>query len=154
MGSPAFDACDDLVSRAIAGWSLPQPLVRVEALGNAGGFSGSRLWRVVAGQSEFCLRRWPLEHPSTSQLDWIHRMLRQVAERGCHFVPVPLPTRDAGTWIELAGRLWELVPWMPGRADFRKHPSRPRLESAMQCLCAGTLRHVWTLRALSIDHPA
>lgn len=134
MGFRACEVSEAQVRGILADWPLRQPVLSVEALGNAGGFSGSRLWRVAAGSSEWCLRRWPSEHPGASQLGWIHHVLRQVAGQDCPFVPVPLTTRESGTWVSRGGHLWELVPWMPGRADYHQHSSRTRLTSALQCL--------------------
>ena len=35
---------------------------RLEPLGNAGGFSGARFWRLERPHRPLCLRRWPREH--------------------------------------------------------------------------------------------
>src|SRR5690606_33971928 len=34
------------------------------------------------------------------------------------------------------GALWELTPWMPGEADFHRHPRVEKLQSAMQALAS------------------
>ena len=69
----------------------------IESLGNAGGFSGARLWRIRSDDKCYCLRRWPREHPSRQRLSFIHRVLRHVASQGVEFVPIPLETRSGET---------------------------------------------------------
>lgn len=105
-------------------------------LGWAGGFSGARFWRVQCAAGEFCLRRWPAEHPSDQQLAVIHAILGWAGQRGCDFIPVPRPTRQGSTVVAWERGRWELSPWMPGKADYRECPSRSKLEAAMQALAA------------------
>jgi Ser/Thr protein kinase RdoA (MazF antagonist) len=104
------------------------------ALGSAGGFSGAAFWRVETPAGTFCLRRWPPEHPSPERLRTIHDVLRHVFDAGVTQVPVPLRTRDGGTFVCDGGCLWELAPWMPGTADFHSRPTRERLAAAMRLL--------------------
>lgn len=107
---------------------------RLRFLGFAGGFSGAQFWRVESPGGVFCLRRWPADHPSDDQLALIHAALRWAANRGCQFIPVPRPTRQGRTFVKCKGSRWELSPWMPGKADYGDHPSRAKLEAAMQAL--------------------
>ena len=106
----------------------------IEALDNAGGWSGSRLWRLkdVSG-CELCLRRWPAEHPTVERLRMIHAVLGLVAFE-LPIVAVPLRTTDGKTFIEQGGNLWELTTWRPGAADYHANPSRVRLAGAMRAL--------------------
>lgn len=114
-----------------------------EPLLNAGGWSGSQIWRLtVRGQFAnsstcgrvLCLRRWP-ESTARDRLLLIHYVLTQVAARGIDFVPVPIATLATGaTFVEDGGHYWELTPWLPGAADFREQPTRPRLAAAMVAL--------------------
>ncbi|MEK6239203.1 MAG: hypothetical protein N2C14_31175, partial [Planctomycetales bacterium] len=46
--------------------------VRVEFLGNAGGFSGARFWKLFTPVGEFCLRQWPREFPDSQRLRFLH----------------------------------------------------------------------------------
>ena len=124
---------EDRVNNVLLHWPLPTAVGPIEALGNAGGFSGSRLWRVPTESNTYCLRRWPQSHPCREQLTWIHDTLRQVAAAGCSFVPAPLVSRADITWIEQDGFLWELAPWLPGVADFH-HTTPGRLQSALASL--------------------
>jgi hypothetical protein len=106
----------------------------VAALGSAGGFSGAAFWRVETPAGTFCLRRWPSEHPSPERLRTIHDVLRHVFDAGVTQVPVPLRTRDGGTFVCDGGCLWELAPWMPGTADYHSRSTRERLAAAMRLL--------------------
>jgi Ser/Thr protein kinase RdoA (MazF antagonist) len=100
----------------------------------SGGWSGSRLWKVTdEGGGEFCLRRWPPEHPTPERLTFIHAILRRVAVH-LLVVPAPLFSQSGATFHRHAGHLWDLAPWMPGEADFHSHPTRGKLLSAMHTL--------------------
>ena len=107
---------------------------QVQPLGTAGGFSGALFWRVTAREGPLCLRRWPLEYPSEEGLSFVHAVLRHVVGQGFNLVPVPLADRQGRTFVRHAGHLWELTPWMPGRADFREDPQPLRLRAAMATL--------------------
>src|SRR5262249_27772772 len=65
---------------------------------------------------------------------------------GLGFVPEVFLTRHRRTWVETAGRLWELTTWMPGRADFHQHPSAARLRAA--CAALDRLHTAWAVRPL------
>ena len=116
---------------------------RVERLENAGGWSGSQIWRLTArGESTnplaqgrvLCLRRWP-ESTARDRLLLIHYVLTQVAARGIDYVPVPIAAPTTGeTFVEHTGHFWELTPWLPGEADYRARPTRQRLAAAMVAL--------------------
>jgi Ser/Thr protein kinase RdoA (MazF antagonist) len=114
--------------------AYPVVVLRTVALGSAGGFSGAEFWRVETPAGPLCLRRWPPEHPSPERLRSIHQVLRHVHQRAVTEVPVPLQTRDGGTFVRDGDRLWELAPWMPGTADYHRHPTLPRLNAAMRLL--------------------
>jgi Ser/Thr protein kinase RdoA (MazF antagonist) len=107
---------------------------RVTALGHAGGFSGACFWRLETAAGPLCLRAWPPEHPSFERLRWIHGLLAHVWRQGFREVPVPLCDRRGNTLVRHGDRYWELAPWLPGKADYRQHPSRARLASAMKAL--------------------
>jgi Ser/Thr protein kinase RdoA (MazF antagonist) len=127
---------------------LPLESIRlVEPLANAGGWSGSSLWRVHADDRSalgagfatsprpYCLRRWPVG-TDPERLTFIHKVLTHVAASGIDFVPKPIPTRsvsEAGS-VRQDGCLWDLSPWLPGTADYHAHPTRERLAAAMRAL--------------------
>jgi homoserine kinase type II len=108
-------------------------------LGNHGGFSGSRLWRVTGAGGALCLRAWPAQEEG-ARLAWRHRLMAWARQEGLTFVPAVLAAGPT-TWVEYAGLLWELTEWLPGRADFHECPSRARLEEA--CRALARLHAVW-----------
>ena len=122
---------------------------QVEPLGGAGGFSGAKFWRITLGGAiavktqtletqQFCLRQWPAEHPTKEHLRWIHNLLAHTSQHGLKFVPVPIRNQAENSFCEYGGHLWEVSPWMPGRADFCETVDdacrQTRLTNAMQAL--------------------
>jgi homoserine kinase type II len=104
-------------------------------MGAAGGYSGARFWKIRDQQQTWCLRRWPAPALGEERrLRWIHRQLATAREKGCHFVPVPVPAFTRETLVEFGDHLWQLEPWMPGVADFCERPEPQRLRAAMSCL--------------------
>jgi Ser/Thr protein kinase RdoA (MazF antagonist) len=118
----------------LAHWPTTGPLGRIEPLAGSGGFSGSLLWRIQAAAGDYCLRRWPVEHPTPERLRLFHSVLTQVTASGIAFVPAPVWTAAGETFIEADGHFWELTPWMPGKADYQANPSRARLAAAFDSL--------------------
>lgn len=114
--------------------AYPVAVTRCTALGSAGGFSGAEFWRLETPLGPLCLRRWPAEHPSPERLQFIHDVVRHAYHRGVTEVPVPLHTRDGSTFVSDGNCLWELTPWMPGTADYHRHPTHERLAAAMRLL--------------------
>ena len=72
-------------------------------------------------------RAWPAGGPGRAELRRVHGWLAEASWLG--FLPVPCVALDGQTLHERAGRLWELSPWLPGRADRSRPPSRARLRS-------------------------
>lgn len=107
---------------------------RTEPLGAAGGMSGAQFWRVVAPRGVFILRRWPREHPIPERLQFIHAVLQHAVRRGFSCVPVPIRATSGESFVDFAGHLWELAPWMPGTADYEQFPSVAKLQAALQAL--------------------
>ncbi len=107
---------------------------RAEPLGAAGGMSGAQFWQLDAPAGKLVLRRWPEEHPPADQLRFIHEALFHAASRGISFVPTPILTTTGRSFIPFEGHLWELMPWMPGVADYEAFPSNRKLTAAMTAL--------------------
>jgi Ser/Thr protein kinase RdoA (MazF antagonist) len=114
------------------------------ALGNHGGFSGARLWRARGRDGPLCLRAWP-GSMTVPRLDTIHHLMTIATAAGLAFVPRLERTPTGQTWVEHAGRLWEVAEWMPGRADFHQSPSPARLAAA--CTALAQLHAAWA------EHP-
>ncbi|MSQ93274.1 MAG: hypothetical protein EXR98_01815 [Gemmataceae bacterium] len=109
------------------------------SLGNHGGFSGARLWRVDATAGSFCLKAWPTDARAPAELAWIHGLLLKAAR--LPWLPRVAPTCHGESFVSHQGRLWELQTWMPGVADFAKAPSAARLQSA--CAALAELHRIW-----------
>lgn len=100
------------------------------------GFSGAEIVKLDGGLRRFCLRRWPPERPGDDRIRGLHRLLRDVADRGVTQVAVPVAAEDGSTLVISQGELWQLEPWMPGIADYWQRPGEARLRSAMAVLAA------------------
>lgn len=114
---------------------------RLIALGNHGGFSGARLWRVETSTEHFCLRAWPTAYPTPADLRCIHHLMQRASAAGLEFVPTIYPTDSHSTWLQTEDRLWELTRWLPGKADFHERPTPERLQAAATALAR--LHGVW-----------
>jgi Ser/Thr protein kinase RdoA (MazF antagonist) len=110
-------------------------------LGNHGGFSGARLWRIESSADPLCLRAWPAE-TAEQQLILVHHAMRSARGAGLAFVPTVLATNADRTFVEYQGRLWDLTSWLPGRADFPEAPSPQRLAAA--CAALAQLHVAWS----------
>jgi homoserine kinase type II len=112
-------------------------------LGNAGGFSGARLWRVDSEIGSFCLKAWPPEK-SAPNLRHVHQWMEIARSAGRRFVPALMRTIDDAAWQLHGGRFWDLSEWMPGTADFWANPSTDRIRAA--CIALASLHDVWSRR--------
>lgn len=111
-------------------------------LGNCGGFSGARLWRVQCPVDSLCLKAWPPGY-GVSKVRLAHSLMVQARQSGLRFVPKVWALHGGrDTVVSCAGHVWDLVQWMPGRADFHERPSRARLGAACQALAG--LHRAWT----------
>jgi homoserine kinase type II len=128
--SPASEA-----QRVLSYYALgPPQVLQIQPLDSAGGWSGSKLWRITATNGQaFCLRRWPTEHPTEDRLRLIHNVLRIVAD-SLPIVAAPVPTRQAATFVRQAEHYWELTPWMPGEPDLEQPPNAARIRASMHAL--------------------
>jgi Ser/Thr protein kinase RdoA (MazF antagonist) len=108
-------------------------------LGNHGGFSGAQLWRLDTGSGSYCLKAWPPDWRSARELTWIHRLMADGSV--LPWMPRVAPTSAGTTFVAFQDRLWELVTWMPGEANFSLLPSSARLAAA--CAALGQLHQTW-----------
>ena len=116
----------------------------LEPLGNRGGFSGARIYRLSCERGVFCLRAG-VHGEDARHVLVRHALVREARTRGLDFVPDLVPALSGSTVVERAGRCWELMQWMPGRADFHAAPSEPRLRAAVEALAR--LHRVWERHA-------
>ncbi len=120
---------------------------RIDASESHQGFSGATIHRVEADAGIFCLRCWPVQAPPVARIRGLHHLLAQIHDRGVSQVAVPVQTIDGQTLVDVEQRLWQLEPWMPGRADFHENSSDTRLRNAMRALAA------WHIAAASFQPP-
>ena len=111
-----------------------RPLASPTPLGNAGGYSGARLWRFDAGLGPLVARAYPPDAPDVPALTRIHGWIARLAD--LDFIPAPLATLDGRTLVVVDGTAWEVTPWRPGVADSSRPPPRPRLRAAFGGLAA------------------
>jgi Ser/Thr protein kinase RdoA (MazF antagonist) len=114
---------------------------RLIPLGNRGGFSGARLWRVQTPAGDFCLRAWPEVGPDVERLRWIHQLMAGARSAGLAFVPAVLMSTDGTTQVTAGGRHWEVCSWLPGQAGLGKTADGNRL--AAGCIALARLHRVW-----------
>lgn len=99
----------------------------------AQGFSGTRVYRVRDGLNTYCLKCQPTSL-SVSKLLATHRLLARMFELGMTCIPVPCQTRSGSSSVTTKEGVWQLEPWMPGRADYWAAPSDERLAAACHML--------------------
>lgn len=128
-------ASREALCQRVLGHFVPQVVpLRTTYLGNSGGFSGARIWRVVTEFGDFALRRWPNPVLPEARIRGLHRLLSYLRREGLTCLSVPLPAREGATVVQEGGHLWQLEPWLPGTADFLEQPRPERLRAAMQTL--------------------
>jgi homoserine kinase type II len=110
------------------------PLGPLQPLGNAGGGSGASLWRYRSGRGDRVVRAWPIDGPTSGDLERIHGWLRRAS--ALEFVPVPLEALDGRTFHERGGLLWEVAPWRPGAADANRPPASAHSRAGFAGLAA------------------
>lgn len=108
--------------------------MRLDQPAFAEGFSGATIIRIQIDGEAYCLRRWPIGGLAEQRIRELHRFLRFIDHSGLHVFPLPVTSKEGDTLVDNGGQLWQLEPWMPGVADFRKSPSDVRLESTMRVL--------------------
>src|SRR5439155_19168679 len=100
-----FHALDAAARRVVANYFFDARSVRLEPLGNAGGFSGARLWRCEGPSTRSCLRAWPPGAMTPERLAGVHRLMARAVREGLRFVPQVLPARAGATWVACVDRL-------------------------------------------------
>ena len=106
---------------------------KFESLGNAGGFSGSEIYKVSTPHATYCLKRWP-NAATADRILWIHRVLIFAAANGCQELTTPKLTRDGKTFLSLGQSHWELTRWASGTTNLGEHATTNKLRSAVDFL--------------------
>jgi Ser/Thr protein kinase RdoA (MazF antagonist) len=125
---------DAVCRRVLAAYDADCQPLKIVPLSSAGGFSGAKFWRLSTKAGPLCLRRWPREHPTRQQLEFIQAVLWHVRQEGFQLAPLPLETRSHAGYVCEDGHLWELAPWAPGQADYHQSPSLKKLRGAATAL--------------------
>lgn len=77
----------------------------------------NRHWHVVAGGSEYALRRYartPFVTRTSESIAFEHEAIRRAAAKGWP-VATPIPSLEGDTLVERDGSLWSLFPFLAGR---------------------------------------
>ena len=110
-----------------------QPRQEVHSLGNAGGLSGSKLWKFVANDKiELILRAWPSDQAVISRVEKVHSLLKHVDIFTC--IPRVRQVRDGLSVIQSQGRCWDLSTWMTGNPANLSVPSDIQVVTALETL--------------------
>lgn len=125
---------ESVLSKVLNAYPLAYQPTRSTHLGSAGGYSGARFWKLVTNRGPMCLRRWPPPHPDKQQLTWIHNVITHVATSGFRLIPSPVRTNTGETFCCFEQYLWELTPWLPGKANFWDQPGSQKLQAALSAL--------------------
>jgi Ser/Thr protein kinase RdoA (MazF antagonist) len=113
----------------------------LQSLDNHGGFSGANLWRIESDGHSLCLLALSPQENSPDHLAFVHQAMKHARHASLTFVPSLISTLDGGSFLRHADRLWELMDWMPGKADFHQTPSAARLANA--CDALARLHNAW-----------
>ncbi|HEV3145547.1 MAG TPA: phosphotransferase [Gemmataceae bacterium] len=146
----ADNLLDLAVPKVLDAYSFPF-LPRRLAHGNAGGFSGSRIWQILMVAGDLCLKAWP-NFQEAKRLNQIHGWMEAAFESGTKLTPVVYRKGEGEKSHFHAGRLWNLTQWMPGQADFHANPSLPRLKAA--CHALAQLHEAWSAESTTAIPPS
>ncbi len=123
---------NDNLKTVLANWFAPAELSQVKIREIAGGLSGAKLWRVAVLDNDFCLRQWPVVHPTGEQLTAIHGLIEHLWDAGFQIVPVPRRTFTQQAFLNVDGHLWELDDWLPG--ETLANPTVEQMAAGMEAL--------------------
>lgn len=114
--------------------SSVQPISGVLCLGNAGGLSGTSIWRYTALVGELAVRAWPAHSASATHLRQVHDWIKAADDPSLPPLSLPLPALDGQSLHEVAGRLWEIDSWLPGAPDLDRPPKPSHVRQAFTAL--------------------
>jgi Ser/Thr protein kinase RdoA (MazF antagonist) len=121
------------LAQVLAAYPAVLRSANVVPLGNHGGFSGARLWRLDTIAGSFCLRAGaPAE--TRAHFQQRHALMARARAPGLTFVPTVLTASDGSSVIEIGPQCWELMEWLRGAADFHSSPTLARLRAAAAAL--------------------
>ena len=108
---------------------------KITPLGNAGGFSGSEIWRIDSPlRGTFCLKRWPRQFQDQSRIEWIHKVLIFASINGCPEIAKPINTRSQKSFHYQYETIWEMTAWADGEVISPNSLNEKQVESAIETL--------------------
>lgn len=136
-----MDYVESLIPNVLACYG---PLVRPESavsLGSRGGLSGALLWQVQGADELLCLKGWKYRGDEALPPSDRHRWMERARRCGLEYVPRVYRTSAGDTVVQAGPYCFELMQWLPGKADFHDDPSDGRLMATMIALAR--LHHAW-----------
>ncbi len=107
-----------------------QPNSAVVPLGNAGGASGSDLFRYTARDgSDLVLKAWPIEQSTLRRVKQVHTWIDHVSD--LEFIPRLRRSKEGSTVALTQGRCWEVATWMPGSPATTGSPTPEHVETVL-----------------------
>jgi len=131
---PAIEA--DLVAArgVLREFGFDPSTAQIECPEAACGFSGALILRVQHDGAWWCLRRWPRRGLPARRIAGLHHFAGWLRQAGVQEIAVPVVSPRGESLVDHQGHLWQIEPWMPGRADFLEDPADEKLQSALQAL--------------------
>ena len=120
-----------MIESIVAEFKIDQRCIAT-ALGNAGGFGGSAIWKITADQNKFCLKRWPQTFQDSKRIEWIHRVLLFASGNGCPELVLPIESNSGATFLYRDNCFWELNRWVSGRPASQISLSESQIQSAVE----------------------
>lgn len=101
-----------------------------------GGFSGANVFRVSTSEGEFSLRTSSTQAEPFPRTLERSRFLRHLSEHGIPVAVPRTPLHSSEPYLIRESLIWQLEPWLPGRACTSDELNDDRLIRLMQCLAA------------------
>lgn len=98
------------------------------------GFSGAVVWKAVAADQQWAIRRWPPAMRDAARLRQLHRLLAAIQPLLSFHSPVPVPNDQGATFMDHAGTLWQCEPWVKGQPIDSQAASSGQLAAIMKSL--------------------
>ena len=129
-----FELTADELRRVLALYAGPYQPTGVRLENRTAGFSGACVWELESAIGKWALRAMPAGQVNVTRLRGLHRLLDVVWQRGVTTVAVPRANLAGERCFVLAEHVWQLEPWLPGRADFHAQPTLPRIQATAHAL--------------------
>lgn len=64
----------------------------------------------------------------------VHQWMQTARAAGLDYVPAVAYDSEGRTVVDIAGRCWECIEWMRGRADYQEYPTEVKLTAAVDAI--------------------